>query len=318
MTCDRAPTDTPAAGAGPGDRGTTRLPMLLDGIPVLVRPDNQVHIGSDPHSGLVLRLPPTASSKGVAALIDSLRVPRTGGEVFGALIDAGLTRRELDTILSRLVAEGKAVAAVPRRRPDPLRIRVHGTGPLTRLLTTSLADAGFVISQTSRRGSHSVGSDAPPMSSVEANLVVLTDHVVHESWVVSRLMRTRTPHLQVRLRDGTGLIGPLVLPGLSSCLECADRHRADRDPAWPVLAAQLTGTGGHASAAIARATAALAHDQIAQLAVTIGVVAPETPPPYLVDRVLELHAAPPRIDCTRWTPHPLCRCHTVAGRYGDG
>ena len=47
-------------------------------------------------------------------------------------------------------------------------------------------------------------------------------------------------HLAVDLRVDAGVIGPLVLPGLTSCLRCADLHRRDRDPAWPALAVQLT------------------------------------------------------------------------------
>src|SRR5689334_8205431 len=46
-------------------------------------------------------------------------------------------------------------------------------------------------------------------------------------------------HLLVQLGAGFGTVGPLVLPGLTSCLGCVDRHRADRDEAWPALAVQL-------------------------------------------------------------------------------
>jgi hypothetical protein len=31
-------------------------------------------------------------------------------------------------------------------------------------------------------------------------------------------MRQGVPHLAVRVRDGTGLVGPLVIPGMTSCL----------------------------------------------------------------------------------------------------
>jgi hypothetical protein len=38
----------------------------------------------------------------------------------------------------------------------------------------------------------------------------------------SRMMRDLhsrgVPHLVVRVRDGTGLVGPLVIPGVTSCL----------------------------------------------------------------------------------------------------
>ena len=49
------------------------------------------------------------------------------------------------------------------------------------------------------------------------------------------------PHLVVGVRETTAVAGPLVLPGLTGCLRCADLHRTDRDPAWPVVAAQLAG-----------------------------------------------------------------------------
>ncbi|MEP9394129.1 TOMM precursor leader peptide-binding protein [Gordonia sp. VNQ95] len=299
-------------------RRAARLPVLREGVTVLLRPGNEVHVGSDPHTALILRLPSTVSGRSVAALLDSLHESRIPAEVFSDLVDAGLTRAEFAAILDRLVSEQKAHAGAPRHPRRALRIRVHGTGVLTQLLTASLADAGFPTVRTARRRVHPDDTrvhpdDAPetPPAAVTAavpNLVILTDHLVHESWVTDELMRSRTPHLPVRLRDGTGLIGPLVLPGLSSCLECADRHRTDRDAAWPVLAAQLNRVTGHASTAIARATAALAHDQIEQLAAASS--AADAAPPHLINRMMHLHGTPPRIESTTWVPHPLCRCTT--------
>src|SRR4051794_41466172 len=49
------------------------------------------------------------------------------------------------------------------------------------------------------------------------------------------------PHLFVQVRETTALIGPLVVPGRSTCWRCVQIARADRDPCWPALAAQLTG-----------------------------------------------------------------------------
>ncbi|MGC5247364.1 hypothetical protein ACPXB3_10620 [Gordonia sp. DT219] len=287
----------------------TALPVLVDGTAVLIRPDNRIHIGADPHTALVLELPARVSGRAVAALLGSLRTPRTRTEIFSDLVDTGLTRADLDTILDRLVAAGKALRPAPGSRTSTLRIRVHGTGPLTALLMSSLTDAGFGVTRSARRPM--VPANAAAVSPLAIpNLVILADHLVHEPWMVERLMRTRTPHLQVRLRDGAGLIGPLVLPGLSSCLDCADRHRADRDSAWPVLAAQLVGATGHASTSIARATAALTHDQVEHLADALaedGTVGP----PHLVNRVLELRPQPSRLESTTWLPHPLCGCHEV-------
>jgi hypothetical protein len=48
------------------------------------------------------------------------------------------------------------------------------------------------------------------------------------------------PLLVVGVRETTGVVGPLVLPGRSSCLRCQDLHRRDRDPGWARLAAQMS------------------------------------------------------------------------------
>lgn len=283
----------------------TPLPVISPGIPILVRPGNRVHIGGDPHTALVVELPANVSSRRIVALLASMSQPRTRAEVFADLVETGLTRSDFDAVLDRLVAAGKARVGSPgRTRTAALRIRVHGRGELTHLLVTSLTDAGYAVVRSTRRPAQTAA--APTSTASEPNLVVLADHLVHEPWLVERLMRTRTPHLQIRLREGVGLVGPLVLPGLSSCLDCADRHRADRDPAWPVLAAQLTREIGTAGATIARATAALAHDQIDHLADALAGAGAD--PPHLVNRVIELHSSPPRIEATTWAPHPLCRC----------
>jgi hypothetical protein len=69
-------------------------------------------------------------------------------------------------------------------------------------------------------------------------------------------------HLAVRLRDGTGVVGPLVLPGRSACLGCVELHRRSRDPGWPAVAAQLIEREGSADPATAAATAALGVAQV--------------------------------------------------------
>ena len=58
--------------------------------------------------------------------------------------------------------------------------------------------------------------------------------------LVAGLHRSGVPHLVAAVRGETGVVGPLVLPGRTSCLRCADLHRRDADPRWPRLAAQLT------------------------------------------------------------------------------
>ncbi|MDQ0751165.1 bacteriocin biosynthesis cyclodehydratase domain-containing protein [Streptomyces africanus] len=52
------------------------------------------------------------------------------------------------------------------------------------------------------------------------------------------LMSAGTPHLYAGVVEGTGMIGPLVLPGETGCARCLHENRTDRDPTWPRLVAQ--------------------------------------------------------------------------------
>ncbi|MFB6824391.1 ThiF family adenylyltransferase [Streptomyces virginiae] len=46
------------------------------------------------------------------------------------------------------------------------------------------------------------------------------------------------PHLYAGVLEGTGLVGPLVLPGSTACAGCMERDRVDRDAAWPRMLVQ--------------------------------------------------------------------------------
>ncbi|GGS26790.1 hypothetical protein GCM10010238_14110 [Streptomyces griseoviridis] len=51
-------------------------------------------------------------------------------------------------------------------------------------------------------------------------------------------MAVGTPHLYAGVAEGTGIVGPFVLPGETGCAGCLQEHRTDRDPAWPRLITQ--------------------------------------------------------------------------------
>ncbi|MFI5550891.1 TOMM precursor leader peptide-binding protein [Streptomyces sp. NPDC051738] len=60
------------------------------------------------------------------------------------------------------------------------------------------------------------------------------------------LITSGTPHLYVGVVEGTGVVGPLVLPGETGCAGCLDQGRTDRDPTWPRLVAQWRSGSGKA------------------------------------------------------------------------
>jgi hypothetical protein len=125
--------------------------------------------------------------------------------------------------------------------------------------------------------------------------------------------RAGTPHLVATVRQETGVVGPFVLPGVSSCLHCAEARRRDDDPSWPRLAAQLTAvdTDPGGSTITCLLTALTAAVQV--LAHLDGSGQPAT-----VDATLELGppAFLPRL--RRWPPHPSCGCVGRVQRGGDG
>lgn len=52
------------------------------------------------------------------------------------------------------------------------------------------------------------------------------------------LILSGTPHLYTGVVEGTGVVGPLVLPGETGCAGCLDQSRTDRDETWPRMVTQ--------------------------------------------------------------------------------
>lgn len=134
------------------------------------------------------------------------------------------------------------------------------------------------------------------------DVVVLADEPVPSPGDRIRWTARRVPHLPVALRDGTALVGPFVLPGRTACLDCVDRHRRDRDPVWPALAAQLATdpTPEPCQTAVATAAASVAALQV--LAHLDGRV------PEAAGATLELVEPGERVRRRPWDLHPECGC----------
>lgn len=110
-------------------------------------------------------------------------------------------------------------------------------------------------------------------------------------------------HLAVRLGADHGVVGPLVIPGLTSCLRCADLHRRDRDPAWTSLAVQLTVARRYGGASdVALATMIAGITALQALAYLDGGE------PAALEGTLELQLPDWRIRRRTWPAHPNCDC----------
>ena len=272
---------------------------LNTALPVLVRPDGVVQVGWDPRRAMLVR-PPDGLTAG--ALADLLRTMQSGiamSELCTLALNRGATDADaMTTIVASLTQAGLVTTCQPSTRSAS--IRIHGRGPLSDLLASALRCSGARVRHSNL--SHAAVTPAT------TDLVVLSDFLVADPRVVRELHAAKVPHLPVRVRDGTGLIGPLVIPGATSCLGCADLHRSDRDPDWPAVAAQLRDTVGSADRATVLATAALALNQVHRVITTIGAGDSVSEPPPTLDTTLEFDVGTGTTTARRWSRHPRCDC----------
>ena len=158
-------------------------------------------------------------------------------------------------------------------------------------------------------------STAPALSEAPVDrpdLVVLADGHPDTSEKARTLVLDGTPHLRVQVRDTTGVVGPLVLPGRTPCLRCLELTRCDLDPAWPVLAAQLAVTDARQPACDGPLALAVA----AQAAMQVLAMVDGTSDPATLGGTLEMALPDWRWRRRSWPLHPDCGC--VDGGVGSG
>ncbi|MGB3301807.1 MAG: hypothetical protein WBA98_03875 [Gordonia sp. (in: high G+C Gram-positive bacteria)] len=276
------------------------LPILTPGTPVLTRADKRVHIGTDPRTALVVDVGPNVTATAVTEVLKRLRTPQRYRHVRRAVRSSGLTVTAFWSILDQLVDNGKAVEPTDHR--SPLRIAVAGHGELADVLLNGRVPVGTTTEPYDPEVLPGPGGQRP-------SLVVIADQPVADPAVWHPLMMAAVPHLPVYVRDDVGTVGPLVLPGLSSCLRCLNLHLTDVDPAWPLLAATLHSIAGASSTATRFATAALALAQIDELATKLRVR--DAQPPSTLGNTIEFCPHPSTVRTIDAPVHPRCDCTTI-------
>lgn len=273
-------------------------------MPVLVRPDGAVQVGWDPRRAVLVRPPQGLTASALAGVLRLMQANVGVDELVREAIRCGpVDTDEFTGLIDALVGAGVARTASTHPGARTASIRVHGRGPLSDLLVDALRCSGARIKHSSHP--HAV------MRREGTDLVVLSDYLVAEPRMVRDLHDAGIPHLLVRVRDGAGLVGPLVVPGVTSCLGCADLHRSDRDAAWPAVAAQLRDTVGTADRATMLATAALALNQVDSVIKAVRGSAGDSEDrraPSTLSATLEFDVAAGSIVTRRWPRHPRCQC----------
>jgi hypothetical protein len=174
----------------------------------------------------------------------------------------------------------------------PPDVALWGSGPLARRLFTRLTECGVPVS---RLTPEAVGSLDP------ARLVVLAgDQSEPDRALTTELVRAPQPHLVVRLEPGRAIVGPMVVPGDSSCVRCSDLQLCAHDQAWPQLLAQLCALRTDPDPMLLDWAAATA---VAQIAAWLAGRRPE-----VQGRTLELCRAELRLRARTIPVHPDCGC----------
>jgi len=174
----------------------------------------------------------------------SPRAIQIGGELPRVVIDPVTDREQRMLAAARAGIPSAALAAVGRcsestaraflarirpalesARPEPLGAAVRVRSAARDEIVRAVRALGLI--GDTARGRPRVG-------------IVVADHAVplraYRDW-----LRERIPHFAVVYGTESVTVGPVVVPGTTGCLRCADLARRERDPAWPAVAAQLVG-----------------------------------------------------------------------------
>ncbi len=141
------------------------------------------------------------------------------------------------------------------------------------------------------------------------DLAVLVGRPPHD--LIAALAADGMPYLAVLASEAIGVVGPLVIPGRTSCLRCLDYVRAGYDPAWPLILAQIATRRPDPPACDAVLAASVAAQAAAQVLTAIDRTPAAT---AIVNGTLELVLPDWRWRRRTWRPHPACSCASHTGR----
>lgn len=185
---------------------------------------------------------------------------------------------------------------LPRPAPAPTWVELYGSGPLAEQIWAALNDeSADWLSLSRTRNPPRPGPDLVVLAPARGRALDTA------RWLLSR----DVTHLPVVARDSEVVLGPLVLPGRSPCLDCLELYRLGADPTWSQVAAVWDGAAPEPSVIlppptpVLRAAAALAALCVQALA--------RRDLPATIAATLEV-SQDAAVARREWTRHPACGC----------
>lgn len=280
----RSASPGPPSGAGHPRAGA---------IPARLRGDQASLSVVHPEPGAaVARL---AARRGLRVLVRG--AGRVGASVAALLSAAGVG--EVDVVDGGCVEPwdvapcGVGPGEVGRRRGEAARGAVRRTGPWPAARGGRRAGAVSLVVLAPRDGLAAYAPDPE---------------------VARRYREAGIPHVYAGVLEGTGVVGPLVLPGGSACAGCLAAARAEREPEWPRMLAQWRAGGdreGVAACDVALAT------MVAGLTAAHALTFLDGRLPACTGARLEFALPGLAWELTELDPHPRCGCGAAAAADRD-
>lgn len=240
-------------------------PWIRHDVPLAWRSDTCVEMGYPPGASRL-----DGVDRAHISWLTSLRGERTLTQALEAGVDSGLSRPVMTRLVRAAVAcgliddaardlqaghdlpldtrdrvagdlsvvrhiHGEQADAVIRRRLDA-EVAVHGDNRIAEAVVDALLDAG--VGHIIRAGSIHSSSRRHRRSSQRRTCEILCSAAHPDAASLPEAMALDIPHLAVCAAGPRAVIGPMVIPGRTSCLRCRDLHLTDSDPSWPRAAVQ--------------------------------------------------------------------------------
>ncbi|MFJ7202254.1 TOMM precursor leader peptide-binding protein [Streptomyces sp. NPDC098789] len=216
------------AAAGVLDDATAGGPRAQS---LLRRPEVLERLGPDRGSLSLVRREPGGDLRGIAAR-RTVRVQVRGSGRVGALIAAVLAGAGVGR-----------VEVLDGGRVEPGDVAPGGLGPESVGRPRAEAAGALVRASAPGRAPRAQEREGPEPGLA---LVVVAPRDGLQAWApdpdtAADWVAAGIPHLYAGVLEGTGLVGPLVLPGTTGCAGCMERARVARDRGWARMLVQWRG-----------------------------------------------------------------------------
>jgi hypothetical protein len=312
---------------------------LAPDLAIVQRNDSTIQIGTEPPRRVLIADAPPQAAGVLAHLADAERLSDAIAQLGG---DAREWQRVFRRLAAAHLLEPRGAGAVfPPRLTGEWMTLIHRVGrPVADRILAVRADATVVVEGTGvvadmvgglldsagigrvhQWGGPGAASDADPAvhtgvsgrvthgvryhrpaSQLRPDMTVLAGPQPATAGRLGQLVSAVLPHLPVRVTSARLVVGPLVLPGRSTCVNCIDQHRRDADPEWNAVTAAVP---PRPSALLANAAATLAAAQVLDFVDAVRR-------PTGIGATIEQAAGSSYPLRRRWPMHDACGCRNMA------